>query len=57
MSRPDDFEPPDPAERPICSSCGWTMWIARIEPHEDEGHRHTLKCTRCDTEEIIIVRL
>ncbi len=33
------------------------MWIARIEPHAAGHHKHTLKCTRCDTEEEIIVKL
>lgn len=57
MSESDNFEPPDPTDRPLCSNCGWTMWIARIEPHESDSHRHTLKCSRCENEEIIIVKL
>lgn len=51
------FDPPDPMDRPICANCGWTMWVARIEPHQTGYDRHTLKCQRCDTEEIKIVKL
>ena len=57
MPDPQNFEPPDPIERPLCAACGWTMWIAAIEPHEDGHARHTLKCTRCEAEEIVIVKL
>ena len=57
MSDPQNFEPPGPLERPLCSNCGWTMWIATIEPHQEGHERHTLKCTRCETEEIVIVKL
>jgi hypothetical protein len=57
MSDPPNFEPPGPLERPLCSNCGWTMWIATIEPHQEGHERHTLKCTRCETEEIAIVKL
>jgi hypothetical protein len=31
------FDPPDPMDRPLCSSFGWTMWIARSEP-DNPGH-------------------
>jgi hypothetical protein len=57
MSDVENFDPPEPADRPICSNCGWTMWIARIEPHAPGHHKHTLKCTRCDKQEEIIVKL
>jgi hypothetical protein len=57
MSDAENFEPPEPGDRPICSNCGWTMWIARIEQHAPGHHKHTLKCTRCDNEEEIIVKL
>jgi hypothetical protein len=57
MSDVENFDPPEPTDRPICSNCGWTMWIARIEPHAPGHHKHTLKCTRCDKEEEIIVKL
>jgi hypothetical protein len=57
MSEPDNFEPPQPTDRPLCSNCGWTMWIARIEPHEPDSHKHTFKCSRCENEEFIIVKL
>jgi len=57
MSESSDFDPPDPIERPICSNCGWTMWIARIESHEPGFDRHTYKCQRCDFEEIKIIKL
>ncbi len=57
MSQPDNFEPPDPSDRPICSNCGWTMWIARIEPHIEGHDKRTFKCDRCDTEESVVVKL
>jgi hypothetical protein len=57
MSDAENFEPPEPGDRPICSNCGWTMWIARIEQHAPGHHKHTLKCTRCDNEEELIVKL
>jgi hypothetical protein len=53
----NNFDPPDPIDRPVCANCGWTMWIARIEPHEPGYDRRTLKCQRCDTEETKIVKL
>jgi hypothetical protein len=52
-----NFEPPDPIERPLCAACGWTMWIASIEPHPQGHEKHTLKCTRCEAEETRIVKL
>jgi hypothetical protein len=52
------FDPPDPTARPICSNCGWTMWVALIEPHDDpDCAKHTFKCHRCDYEEIKIVSI
>jgi len=57
MPEPENFEPPRPMDRPLCAACGWTMWISTIEPHEEGHERHTMKCTRCETEEIILVRL
>jgi hypothetical protein len=33
------------------------MWIARIEPHQPGSDKHTLKCARCENEEIIVVKL
>lgn len=57
MPESDSFEPPDPIDRPLCSACGWTMWIANIEPHEPGHERHTLKCARCDAEDMVLVKL
>ncbi len=57
MSDTHSFDPPDPIERPICSSCGWTMWIARIEPHEPGLDKHTFKCDRCAGEETKIIKI
>jgi hypothetical protein len=59
MSDPNnlDFDPPEPSERPVCASCGWTMWIAAIEPDEPGHDKHVFKCRRCDYEEIKIVKL
>ena len=57
MPDSQNFEPPDPLERPLCASCGWTMWIATIEPHEQGHEKHTLKCTRCEAEQIVVVKL
>jgi hypothetical protein len=57
MSHPGNFEPPDPVDRPICANCGWTMWIASIEPDAPGHDRHTLKCHRCDFEDSKIVKL
>ena len=37
MLRSYVFEPPDPMDRPLCSSFGWTMWIDRYEP-DNPGH-------------------
>ena len=37
MLRSYVFDPPDPMDRPLCSSLGWTMWIARSEP-DNPGH-------------------
>jgi hypothetical protein len=58
MSQSHGFEPPEPEERPICSNCGWTMWVSTIEPHDDpDSVKHTFKCHRCDYEEIKIVKI
>ena len=57
MPDTQNFDPPDPIDRPICSNCGWTMWIACIEPHEPGFDRHTLKCHRCEFEDTKIVKL
>jgi hypothetical protein len=57
MSQPGNFDPPNPIDRPLCSNCGWTMWIAAIEPHDDGCDRHTLKCHRCEHQEIKIVKI
>jgi hypothetical protein len=55
---PDNLVPPEPTKHPLCSSCGWLMWVTLIEPHnEPESSKHTFKCHRCDYEEIKIVRL
>jgi hypothetical protein len=54
---PQTNDPPLPTDRPVCSACGWTMWIARIEPHEVGHEKHVFKCDRCDSEHDIIVKL
>jgi hypothetical protein len=55
---PDNVVLPDPTKQPLCVSCGWLMWVALIEPHQDpELSKHTFKCHKCDYEEIKIVRL
>ena len=56
MSEPDNFDPPK--QRPLCSNCGWIMWITLIEPHDDPDlTKHTFKCHRCDFEEIKVVKI
>jgi hypothetical protein len=50
-------EPPLPTDRPICANCGWTMWIARIEPLAADKDQHVYKCERCDHEQILIIKL
>ena len=58
MSQPTSFDPPAAGDRPICSTCGWTMWITLVEPHhEPDCEKHTFSCHRCEYEEIRIVRL
>jgi len=57
MSDSPNFEPPEPADRPLCSNCGWTMWIARIERHETGAHERTYRCHRCELEEIKIAKI
>jgi hypothetical protein len=57
MSQPDNFDPPEMADRPLCSNCGWTMWIASREPDKAGHDKHTLRCHRCDFEEIKIVKI
>jgi hypothetical protein len=58
MSQSDSFEPREPTDRPICASCGWPMWVALIERHDEPDHvKHTFNCHRCDYEEIKIVRI
>jgi hypothetical protein len=51
------FEPPDPIDRPICSNCGWTMWVAAIALDRPGHHKHTFKCDGCQSEHIRIVRI
>jgi hypothetical protein len=51
------FEPPDPVDRPICSNCGWTMWIVSIALDRPGHDKHTFRCHGCEAEEIRIVRL
>jgi len=42
MSRFYIFDPPEAMDRPLCSSFGWTMWIARTEPDKlDRDKRPT----------------
>jgi hypothetical protein len=36
MSRFYIFDPPEAMDRPLCSSFGWTMWIARTEPDKPD---------------------
>jgi len=33
------------------------MWIARIEAHMPGHDKHTFKCSRCEFEDAIIVKL
>jgi hypothetical protein len=55
---PENFAPPEPTERPLCSNCGWLMWVTLVEQHEDpELAKHTFKCHQCDYEEIKVLRL
>ncbi len=52
MSQSDCFDPPEPGDRPVCSNCGWTMWITLIEPHDGSDQvKETFKCRRCDYKE------
>ncbi len=37
MLRSYVFDPPDSMDRPLCSSLGWTLWIARSES-DNPGH-------------------
>jgi hypothetical protein len=39
MSRFYIFDPPEAMDRPLCSSFGWTMWIARTEPDKRPAER------------------
>ena len=57
MPQSTNFDPPDPIVRPLCSSCGWTMWIARIEPHEPDREKHIYKCEGCEVEEFFLVKM
>jgi hypothetical protein len=58
MSQSESFEPPEPTGRPLCSNCGWTMWVTLIEQHvEPDNAKHTFRCHRCDYEEIKIVKI
>jgi len=56
MSRSHIFDPPEPTDRPLCSNCGWTMWIARIEPDKPDHDKHTFDFSRCDYQQTKIVK-
>ena len=43
MSRFYIFDPPEPMDRPLCSSFGWTMWIARTEPDKADHDKHPVE--------------
>jgi RNase P subunit RPR2 len=51
MPQHRNVDPLNPMERPLCSNCGWPMWITRVEPHELEQEHHVYKCERCEIEE------
>ena len=55
---PHRSDPPPSVDRPICSTCGWTMWFARSEPHDEPGHiKHIFECDRCDIEHLVVVKM
>ncbi len=56
MSQSHIFGLPEPPDRPLCSNCGWTMWIARIEPDNEDHDKHTFACSHCDYQETRIVK-
>lgn len=43
MSRFYIFDPPEAMDRPLCSSSGWTMWIARTEPDEPDRDKRPVE--------------
>lgn len=43
MSRFYIFDPPEPMDRPLCSSSGWTMWIARSEPDKPDHDKRPVE--------------
>jgi ribosomal protein S27AE len=42
--------------RPLCSKCGTTMLLARIEPGEPGFDVRTFECPKCEYSEAVIVK-
>jgi hypothetical protein len=56
MSRFYIFDPPEAMDRPLCSSFGWTMWIARTEPDKLDRDKRPAERQGSEYQEFKIVR-
>ena len=55
MSRFYIFDPPEAMDRPLCSSFGWTMWIARSEPDKPDRDKRPAERQGSEYQEFKIV--
>jgi ribosomal protein S27AE len=58
MPQPQRFEPTEVSiGKRRCANCGVPMFLAQIEPSEQDGHdERTFECTKCAYAEIVIVK-
>jgi hypothetical protein len=56
MSRFYIFDPPEAIDRPLCSSFGWTMWIARTEPDKPDRDKRPVERQGSERQESKIVK-
>lgn len=56
MSRFYVFDPPEAIDRPLCSSSGWTMWIARTEPDKPDRDKRAVERQSGEHQESKIVK-
>jgi hypothetical protein len=56
MSRFYIFDPPEAMDRPLCSSFGWTMWIARTESDKPDRDKRPVERQGSEYQELKIVK-
>ena len=56
MSRFYIFDPPEAMDRPVCSSFGWTMWIARSEPDKPDRDKRPAERQGSEYQDVKIVK-